>query len=123
MHLRLILRNQSISLEIFFRQLHYQYKKLMYIFFSIHIYLSEKSHHKGIEIKCYFSFCHMKKNIKCNPLFSAVAFVLEFKYEAVDPNLIICKKMFPFEIEYSIDLSSYSRPWISEFIYDMVTLF
>ena len=32
-----------------FRQLHQQYKKLMYILFSIHIY---QSYHKGIEIKC-----------------------------------------------------------------------
>ena len=52
----------------------------------------------------------MKRNIKCNPLFSAVAFVLEFKYESVDPNLIICKKKFPFEVEYSIDLFLFKMP-------------
>ena len=33
--------------NILFMQLHQQYKKLMYILFSIH-----KSYHKGIEIKC-----------------------------------------------------------------------
>ena len=89
--------------NILFMQLHQQYKKLMYILFSIH-----KSYHKGIEIKCYFSFCHMKRNIKCNPLFSAVAFVLEFKYESVDPNLIICKKITHSKLNIPLT-SSYSK--------------